>query len=84
MKGILEMSNPTPGFTWQLRQVMAERGILRISDLIQALTERGVSLSDAAIYRAISTPPERISLSLLASLCDALDCTPNDLLGPRR
>ena len=77
------VTDQPPRLTWRLRDVMAERGILHISDLIPALTDRGIPLSRAAIYSALSAAPDRISLSLLAALCDVLECTPNDLLQPR-
>lgn len=65
---------------WNLRQVMAERGMFATTDLIEPLHQRGVELSRQMIHRVVTKPPQRINLDLLAALCDILDCTPNDLI----
>jgi DNA-binding Xre family transcriptional regulator len=66
-------------YSWRLREIMAARGLFNISDLIPLLVERGVDLSPSQIYRLVGGKPERISLPLLGALCDALDCTVEDL-----
>ena len=68
------------GFTWQLRQVMAQHGLYSTTDLHPLLVERGVELSAAQVYRLVTQPPERLNMRVLAAICDALDCTPNDLI----
>ena len=65
---------------WNLRQVMAERGMFATTDLIEPLHQRGVELSRQMVHRVVTKPPQRINLDLLAALCDILDCTPNDLI----
>lgn len=65
---------------WNLRQVMAERGMFHTSDLIEPLHERGIELSRQMIHRVVTKTPQRVNLDLLAALCDILDCTPNDLI----
>jgi DNA-binding Xre family transcriptional regulator len=65
---------------WNLRQVMAERGMFATTDLIEPLHQRGVELSRQMIHRVVTRPPQRINMDLLAALCDILDCTPNDLI----
>jgi DNA-binding Xre family transcriptional regulator len=66
-------------YTWRLREIMATRGLFNISELIPLLTERGIELSASQIYRLVGQKPERISLALLGALCDALDCTVEEL-----
>lgn len=44
------------------------------------LVERGVELSAAQVYRPVTSPPVRLNMRVLAALCDALQCTPNDLI----
>lgn len=70
----------TLSYTWRLRQVMAAHGIWKTSDLGPLLTERGVVLSAAQVYRLAAKIPERLSLRTLSALCDIFDCTPNDLI----
>lgn len=70
------------GYAWHLRQVMASRGLFSTSDLQPLLAERGVDLSVAQIYRFVAQPPERLNMRVLAAVCDALECTPNDLIEP--
>jgi DNA-binding Xre family transcriptional regulator len=66
---------------WNLRQVMATRGLFQTSDLVPLLAERDVHLSRQYVHKLVTTAPQRVNTDLLAALCDALDCTPNDLLG---
>lgn len=68
---------------WNLRQVMAERGMFATTDLIEPLRQRGVELSRQMIHRVVTKTPQRINMDLLAALCDILNCTPNDLIEMR-
>jgi DNA-binding Xre family transcriptional regulator len=70
------------GYQWQLRQLMAERGMFQTSDLVPLLAERGITLSREQIYRLVTQPPQRLSMDTLVALCDILECTPNDLIKP--
>lgn len=66
-------------YSWRLREIMAARGLFNISDLIPLLVERGIELSPSQIYRLVGQKPERMSMTLLGALCDALNCTVEDL-----
>ena len=66
-------------YSWRLREIMAARGINNISDLIPLLTDRGIELSASQIYRLVGQKPERISLTLLGAIGDALECTIEEL-----
>lgn len=70
-------------YSWRLREIMAARGLFNISDLIPLLVDRGIDLSTSQIYRLVGHKPERISMTLLGALCDALECTVEDLCGFR-
>ncbi|OEJ21829.1 Cro/Cl family transcriptional regulator [Streptomyces agglomeratus] len=70
------------GYQWQLRQLMAERGMFQTSDLVPLLAERGITLSREQVYRLVTQPPQRLSMDTLIALCDILECTPNDLIKP--
>lgn len=70
------------GYEWKLRQLMATRGLFSTTDLQPLLIERGVELSAAQVYRLVTSSPERLNMRVLAAVCDALDCTPNDLIEP--
>ncbi len=70
------------GFRWNLRQVMATRNLWKTTELQPLLRSRGISLSDAQVYRLITGTPERIPARTFAALCDILDCQPNDLFEP--
>ena len=67
-------------YQWQLREVMATRGIFIAADLAPLLAERGVDLSSAQVWRLVTRTPERLSLPVLAALCDILEVTPADLI----
>jgi DNA-binding Xre family transcriptional regulator len=66
-------------YSWRLREIMAARGLFNISDLIPLLVERGIDLSPSQIYRLVGQKPERMSMTLLGALCDAHDCTVEEL-----
>ena len=70
------------GYEWKLRQLMATRGLFSTTDLQPLLVERGVELSAAQVYRLVTSAPERLNMRVLAAVCDALDCTPDDLIKP--
>lgn len=72
--------NKRMGYDWHLRQVMAARGMFQTSDLVGPLLERGISLSREQVYRLVTQTPQRLSLDVLAALCDILDCGPHDLI----
>lgn len=69
-------------YRWNLRLLMASRGMFATTDLVPLLAERGVVLSGTQVYRLVTQTPERLSLRTLMALCDILDCTPNDLIEP--
>ncbi|MGK5551210.1 helix-turn-helix domain-containing protein [Actinomadura kijaniata] len=73
------MNCRTITYSWRLREIMAARGLRTISDLIPLLAARGVTLSASQIYRQIGTRPDRISLTVLGALTDALGCTVEEL-----
>jgi len=68
-------------YTWRLAEMMAEHAMRKTVELGPLLAERGVVLSDAQVYRLVHYRPERLSLRVLAALCDIFSCTPNDLLS---
>lgn len=70
----------TANYQWKLRQLMAERGMWKTSELQPLLAREGVTLSAAQVYRLVARKPERLSLAVLAALCRILSCTPNDLI----
>lgn len=68
------------GYVWHLRLRMAEKGMFQTSDLVPLLAERGVHLSREQVYRLVTSTPQRLSMEILAALCDILQVTPNDLI----
>ncbi|WP_154605406.1 helix-turn-helix domain-containing protein [Arthrobacter sp. AQ5-05] len=74
------MSRREITYSWQVREVMARRGVHTAKELAGLLHERGITLTSNAIWRIVTQEPERISFQVLVALCDALDVTPNDLI----
>ena len=70
------------GYRWHLRRVMADRGMFATTGLVGPLAERGVKLSREQVYRLVTGVPERLNLTVLAALCDILDCAVGDLIEP--
>jgi len=73
---------PKLDYRWNLRRVMAERGMFQTTDLIDPLADRGIALSSSQVYRLVVERPERLSLKVLMALLDILDCTTDDLIEP--
>ena len=67
-------------YQWRLRELMAQQGLWKTTELVPLLRERGVELSSAQTYRLVAGRPERLSLVTFAALCDILNCTPGDLI----
>lgn len=68
------------GYKWRLRTLMAERELFHTTDLVPLLAERGIVLSREQVFRLVTQPPQRLSMDVLAALCDILECSPNDLI----
>jgi DNA-binding Xre family transcriptional regulator len=72
--------NKKMGIRWNLRKLMADRGMFQTTDLVPQLAERGIHLSREQVFRLVTQEPQRLSMDALAALCDILQCTPNDLI----
>lgn len=68
-------------YQWRLREIMAAQGIFNASDLEPPLRERGIKLSSVQVWRLVTQRPERLSLPVLAALCDILACSPAELIA---
>jgi DNA-binding Xre family transcriptional regulator len=69
-------------YRWHLRQIMATRGMFSTTDLLEPLSQRGITLSSSQVYRLVVDRPERLSLKILMALLDILDCAMSDLVEP--
>lgn len=68
------------GYRWRLREIMASRGLFVTTQLSPLLAERGIELSASQVHRLVTGTPERLSLQVLAALCDILEVTPDELI----
>lgn len=68
-------------YRWRLREMMAARGVFTATELVPLLHERGIDLSASQVHRLVTGTPERLSLPVLAALCDILEATPADLVA---
>src|SRR5579859_3258584 len=68
------------GYQWRLRELMAQHGMFNSTDQLPHLVDRGITLSASQVHRLVTGTPERLSLPVLAALCDILDATPADLI----
>jgi DNA-binding Xre family transcriptional regulator len=69
------------GYSWRLREVMAQQRMFTATELVPLLQDRGIALSASQVHRLVSGTPERLSLQVLSALCDILSCTPADLVA---
>ena len=70
-------------YQWRLREVMAAHGMFTISDLVPLLADRDINLSVSHVHRLATGTPQRVSLPVLAALCDIFACTPAELIATR-
>lgn len=70
----------TISYEWHLAELMARNGMHNSTDLAPHLLERGVDLSPAQIWRLVTQKPERLSIPILAALCDVFHCTAAELI----
>ncbi|MER5358835.1 helix-turn-helix transcriptional regulator [Streptomyces sp. NPDC002785] len=70
-------------YQWRLRERMAAAGMFTTSELAPPLAERGINLSLSQVHRLVTGTPERLSLPVLAALCDIFECTPADLIATK-
>jgi DNA-binding Xre family transcriptional regulator len=68
-------------YSWHLAELMARNSMHNSTDLAPHLAERGINLSAAQIWRLVKQRPERISLPVLAAICDVFHCSPADLIS---
>jgi DNA-binding Xre family transcriptional regulator len=74
------MAKRKVSYSWRLREVMAEQGMFATTGLRPLLEDRGISLSASQVHRLVTQTPERLSLQVLAALCDILGASPGDLI----
>ena len=74
------MTKRTVSYRWRLREVMAEHGMFATTDLGPLLQDRGIYLSVSQVHRLVTGTPERLSLQVLAALCDIFGADPGDLI----
>jgi DNA-binding Xre family transcriptional regulator len=65
-------------YEWQLRALLADRGVFSSAELVPLLAEHGVRLSDTQVWRLVTGKPQRLNLHTLMVLCEILECTPSD------
>ena len=70
-------------YQWRLREVMAAHGMFTVTELVPLLRDRDIDLSASQVHRLASGTPERLSLPVLAALCDIFSCTPAELIATR-
>lgn len=67
-------------YRWNLRKLMADRGMYSTTALRPLLAERDVHLSASQIYRLVTEKPERLSMATLVALVEILGCTMDQLI----
>ena len=67
-------------YQWHLREVMAARGMFTTTELVPRLADLGITLSPSQVHRLVTGTPERLSLPVLAALCEILNVTPDELI----
>ncbi len=75
-----ELMPRNASYRWLLRNMMAQHGLYATTALVPLLADRGIDLSPSQVHRLVTQEPERLSMPILAALCDIFTCTPSDLI----
>jgi len=75
-----ELMPRNASYRWLLRSMMAQHGLYATTALVPLLADRGIDLSPSQVHRLVTQEPERLSMPILAALCDIFTCTPSDLI----
>lgn len=67
-------------YQWRLREMMAEHQMFATTELVPLLRERGIDLSASQVHRLVTGTPERLSMAVLAALCDIFGTDPSELI----
>ncbi len=67
-------------YTWRLAELMAAHGMHNSTDLIPRWPNAASSCRGPQVYRVVHQRPERVSLQLMAALCDIFGCGVEDLV----
>ena len=67
-------------YQWRLREVMAENKMYATTELVPLLAERGIILSASQVHRLVTSTPERLSLPILAAICDIFAIDADELI----
>lgn len=67
-------------YRWRLRELMAEHGMFQVKELLPHLADRGIYLSPSHAWRIVAGVSDRVSLPVLAALCDIFNASPADLI----
>jgi DNA-binding Xre family transcriptional regulator len=59
---------------------MAEHGMFQVNELLPHLADRGIDLSPSHVWRIVHGKSNRVSLPVLAALCDIFNASPADLI----
>jgi Cro/C1-type HTH DNA-binding domain len=59
---------------------MNAHGMNAATQLLPPLAARGIRVSAVAAWRLVTQPPTRLSMPMLAALCDIFDCSPAELI----
>ena len=74
------MTKRKVSYQWRLREVMAEHGMFATTELVPLLADRGITLSASQVHRLVTGTPERLTLAVLAALCDIFATDPAELI----
>ena len=60
--------------TWNAKILLAERGIWKAPQLVEAFDALGIAISREHAWRLMAKPPKQVSLEYLAGLCLICEC----------
>ncbi len=69
---------------WNLGNLLYQKKILKVTEFHELLLRHGVKLSYGQAYALVHEQPLRVTLRVVSAICEALDCSVNDLVVLRK
>lgn len=70
----------SPGIYWNLKEILYQRRISRVTEFRNLMKQHGINLSYSQSHALVNKQPSRVTLKIVLTVCKALNCSINDLI----
>lgn len=69
---------------WNLNNLLYQKKILKVTEFQDLMRQHGVSISYAQAHALVNEQPIRVTLKTVLAICEALNCSVEDLIVIRK